>query len=42
MGTGYNSDEDVYATAKAVDGGADMEYDSDDNPILVGATENDP
>ncbi|GMH40606.1 hypothetical protein BSKO_08510 [Bryopsis sp. KO-2023] len=34
MGAGYNSDDDVYATAKAADGGVDMEYDSDDNPIV--------
>ncbi|ONK63211.1 uncharacterized protein A4U43_C07F12540 [Asparagus officinalis] len=31
---GYNSDEEVYAAAKAVDAGM-LEYDSDDNPILV-------
>ena len=33
-----NSDEEVYATAKAVDGGAEMEYDSDDNPIVVSSS----
>ncbi|XP_051118767.1 DEAD-box ATP-dependent RNA helicase 24 isoform X2 [Andrographis paniculata] len=31
---GYNSDEEVYAAAKAVDAGT-LEYDSDDNPIIV-------
>ncbi|KAL3531543.1 hypothetical protein ACH5RR_010865 [Cinchona calisaya] len=31
---GYNSDEEVYAAAKAVDAGL-IEYDSDDNPILT-------
>lgn len=31
---GYNSDEEVYAAAKAVDAGL-VEYDSDDNPIVV-------
>lgn len=31
---GYNSDEEVYAAAKAVDAGM-VEYDSDDNPIIV-------
>lgn len=31
---GYNSDEEVYAAAKAVDSGL-LEYDSDDNPIMV-------
>ncbi|KAL7151067.1 hypothetical protein ABFS83_04G006500 [Erythranthe nasuta] len=31
---GYNSDEEVYAAAKAVDAGM-IEYDSDDNPIVV-------
>ena len=31
---GYNSDEEVYAAAKAVDAGL-IEYDSDDNPILL-------
>ncbi|KAF2304788.1 hypothetical protein GH714_037976 [Hevea brasiliensis] len=30
----YNSDEEVYAAAKAVDGGT-LEYDSDDNPVVV-------
>lgn len=31
---GYDSDEEVYAAAKAVDAGM-VEYDSDDNPIVV-------
>ncbi|XP_072976138.1 DEAD-box ATP-dependent RNA helicase 24 [Typha angustifolia] len=31
---GYNSDEEVYAAAKAVDAGM-VEYDSDDNPVLL-------
>ncbi|KAA8549074.1 hypothetical protein F0562_000758 [Nyssa sinensis] len=31
---GYDSDEEVYAAAKAVDAGM-IEYDSDDNPILL-------
>lgn len=31
---GYNSDEEVYAAAKAVDAGL-LEYDSDDNPIVI-------
>ncbi|XP_076896226.1 DEAD-box ATP-dependent RNA helicase 24-like isoform X2 [Bidens hawaiensis] len=31
---GYNSDEEVYAAAKAVDAGM-LEYDSDDNPVVV-------
>ncbi|KAI9082594.1 hypothetical protein K1719_035463 [Acacia pycnantha] len=31
---GYDSDEEVYAAAKAVDAGM-IEYDSDDNPLLV-------
>ncbi|KAK4492640.1 hypothetical protein RD792_003458 [Penstemon davidsonii] len=31
---GYNSDEEVYAAAKAVDAGM-VDYDSDDNPIVV-------
>lgn len=31
---GYDSDEEVYAAAKAVDAGL-IEYDSDDNPIVV-------
>ncbi|XP_039003042.1 DEAD-box ATP-dependent RNA helicase 24-like isoform X2 [Hibiscus syriacus] len=31
---GYNSDEEVYAAAKAVDAGL-LEYDSDDNPVVV-------
>lgn len=35
QGSGYNSDEDVYATAKAIDRGVDVEYDEDDNPIVV-------
>lgn len=34
MNAGYNSDEEVYAAAKAVDAGM-MDYDSDDNPIVV-------
>lgn len=34
MQAGYNSDEEVYAAAKAVDAGM-LEYDSDDNPIVV-------
>uniref|UniRef100_A0A0D9VT84 Uncharacterized protein n=1 Tax=Leersia perrieri TaxID=77586 RepID=A0A0D9VT84_9ORYZ len=34
MNAGYDSDEEVYAAAKAVDAGM-MEYDSDDNPIVV-------
>eukprot|EP00951_Prasinocladus_malaysianus_P017657 scaffold139539_cov24-Prasinocladus_malaysianus.AAC.1 len=34
-GSGYNSDEEVYATAKAIDKGVDVEYDDDDNPIVV-------
>jgi len=34
MRAGYDSDEEVYAAAKAVDTGM-MEYDSDDNPIVV-------
>ena len=34
MRAGYDSDEEVYAAAKAVDAGM-MEYDSDDNPIVV-------
>uniref|UniRef100_A0A453I8J6 RNA helicase n=1 Tax=Aegilops tauschii subsp. strangulata TaxID=200361 RepID=A0A453I8J6_AEGTS len=34
MNAGYNSDEEVYAAAKAVDAGM-MEYDSDDNPIVL-------
>ncbi|KAM1375208.1 hypothetical protein ACFX2I_025672 [Malus domestica] len=32
--TRYDSDEEVYATAKAVDAGL-LEYDSDDNPIVL-------
>uniref|UniRef100_A0A1D1Y952 RNA helicase n=1 Tax=Anthurium amnicola TaxID=1678845 RepID=A0A1D1Y952_9ARAE len=31
---GYDSDEEVYAAAKAVDAGM-VEYDSDDNPVFV-------
>lgn len=31
---GYDSDEEVYAAAKAVDAGM-IEYDSDDNPIVL-------
>ncbi|KAL5983524.1 DEAD-box ATP-dependent RNA helicase 24 [Asimina triloba] len=31
---GYNSDEEVYAAAKAVDAGM-LEYDSDDNPVIL-------
>ncbi|XP_008808687.1 DEAD-box ATP-dependent RNA helicase 24-like [Phoenix dactylifera] len=31
---GYDSDEEVYAAAKAVDAGM-IEYDSDDNPIVM-------
>lgn len=31
---GYDSDEEVYAAAKAVDAGM-VEYDSDDNPIVT-------
>lgn len=31
---GYDSDEEVYAAAKAVDAGM-IEYDSDDNPIVI-------
>jgi ATP-dependent RNA helicase DDX42 len=34
MHAGYDSDEEVYAAAKAVDAGM-MDYDSDDNPIVV-------
>ncbi|ONL97297.1 DEAD-box ATP-dependent RNA helicase 24 [Zea mays] len=34
MRAGYDSDEEVYAAAKAVDAGM-MEYDSDDNPIVI-------
>ncbi|GJN08069.1 hypothetical protein PR202_ga25957 [Eleusine coracana subsp. coracana] len=34
MRAGYDSDEEVYAAAKAVDAGM-MDYDSDDNPIVV-------
>ncbi|EEF47251.1 DEAD-box ATP-dependent RNA helicase 24 [Ricinus communis] len=31
---GYDSDEEVYAAAKAVDAGL-LEYDSDDNPVVL-------
>ena len=31
---GYDSDEEVYAAAKAVDAGL-VEYDSDDNPVIL-------
>ncbi|GAB2282188.1 DEAD-box ATP-dependent RNA helicase 24 [Dionaea muscipula] len=31
---GYDSDEEVYAAAKAIDSGM-LEYDSDDNPLVV-------
>ncbi|XP_031100510.1 DEAD-box ATP-dependent RNA helicase 24 [Ipomoea triloba] len=34
LNAGYNSDEEVYAAAKAVDAGL-VEYDSDDNPIVL-------
>ncbi|XP_059593886.1 DEAD-box ATP-dependent RNA helicase 24 isoform X2 [Vitis vinifera] len=34
MHAGYDSDEEVYAAAKAVDAGL-IEYDSDDNPIVL-------
>ena len=34
LNAGYNSDEEVYAAAKAVDAGM-LEFDSDDNPIVV-------
>lgn len=34
MHAGYDSDEEVYAAAKAVDAGV-IEYDSDDNPIVL-------
>ncbi|KAL6504988.1 DEAD-box ATP-dependent RNA helicase 24 [Orobanche gracilis] len=34
MQAGYNSDEEVYAAAKAVDAGM-IEYDSEDNPIVL-------
>ena len=37
-GDADNSDEEVYATAKAFDGGAEMDYDSDDNPIVVSSS----
>ncbi|XP_043708851.1 DEAD-box ATP-dependent RNA helicase 24-like [Telopea speciosissima] len=34
LNAGYDSDEEVYAAAKAVDAGM-IEYDSDDNPVIV-------
>ncbi|KAM7495790.1 hypothetical protein LguiA_020204 [Lonicera macranthoides] len=34
LNAGYDSDEEVYAAAKAVDAGM-LDYDSDDNPILL-------
>lgn len=34
MNAGYNSDEEVYAAAKAVDNGM-LEYDEEDNPVMV-------
>lgn len=34
LNAGYDSDEEVYAAAKAVDAGM-LEYDSEDNPIVV-------
>ncbi|CAN1285816.1 DEAD-box ATP-dependent RNA helicase 24, partial [Linum perenne] len=34
LNAGYNSDEEVYAAAKAVDAGL-LDYDSDDNPVVV-------
>lgn len=34
LNAGYDSDEEVYAAAKAVDAGL-IEYDEDDNPIVV-------
>lgn len=34
LNAGYNSDEEVYAAAKAVDAGM-VDYDSDDNPIVA-------
>ena len=34
LNAGYDSDEEVYAAAKAVDAGM-IEYDSDDNPIVL-------
>jgi ATP-dependent RNA helicase DDX42 len=34
MRAGYDSDEEVYAAAKAVDAGM-MDYDADDNPIVL-------
>ncbi|GKC55379.1 DEAD-box ATP-dependent RNA helicase 24, partial [Tanacetum coccineum] len=34
LNAGYNSDEEVYAAAKAVDAGL-LEYDEDDNPIVL-------
>ncbi|KAL1558358.1 DEAD-box ATP-dependent RNA helicase 24 [Salvia divinorum] len=38
---GYNSDEEVYAAAKAVDAGM-LEYDSDDNPVVLDKKKIDP
>ncbi|KAL7226945.1 hypothetical protein ACSBR1_021920 [Camellia fascicularis] len=38
---GYDSDEEVYAAAKAVDAGM-VEYDSDDNPIVLGKNKIEP
>ncbi|KAL3688731.1 hypothetical protein R1sor_015040 [Riccia sorocarpa] len=34
MNAGYDSDEEVYAAAKAVDSGT-VDYDSDDNPVVT-------
>ncbi|KAE9593774.1 hypothetical protein Lal_00036439 [Lupinus albus] len=34
LNAGYDSDEEVYAAAKAIDAGL-VEYDSDDNPIVL-------
>lgn len=34
LNAGYGSDEEVYAAAKAVDAGL-LEYDEDDNPVVV-------
>ncbi|KAJ6338602.1 hypothetical protein OIU76_008134 [Salix suchowensis] len=34
LNAGYDSDEEVYAAAKAVDAGM-LEYDSDDNPVVI-------
>ena len=36
-GAGYNSDEEVYAAARAADGGE--QYDSDDNPVGPGVVD---